>query len=397
MAKVLEGIRVLDLSRYAAGPSATMILADMGAEVIRVESPGGGEDRTLGPFAPNGESLPFGIILHRNKKGITLNLRHPKGLQLLQGLVARADVVVENFSPEVKSRLGVSYESLKQWNPAIIHVSITAFGQNGPYANRLAFDPIAQSMSGAMSYAGFPGNPPIRSAVSYVDNSTGIASALGAVLALYHRQRTGEGQSVDMALLDTAVGFLANMGVAAEYQLTGQVRPQIGNGSYYAYGECFEAGDGWVYTSVIGNPLWRRFARAIGRDDLALDPRFDSDLARYENRQAITDAVSPWVAERKVDEVIEILEGARIPVSRVNSVAQMVSDPQVRAREALVEMDIPGVGPVLMTGVNIKLSATPGSVETRAPQVGEHNREIYCGLLGLTEEELGRLAEEKVI
>jgi crotonobetainyl-CoA:carnitine CoA-transferase CaiB-like acyl-CoA transferase len=397
MAKVLEGIRVLDLSRYAAGPSATMILADMGAEVIRVESPGGGEDRTLGPFAPNGESLPFGIILHRNKKGITLNLRHPRGQELLKGLVARADVVVENFSPEVKAELGLAYESLKQTNPAIIHVSITAFGQNGPYANRLAFDPIAQSMSGAMSYSGFPGSPPIRSAVSYVDNSTGIASALGAVLALYHRQRTGEGQSVDMALLDTAVSFLTNMGVAAEYTLTGWIRPQIGNGSFYAYGECFQAKDGWVYTSVIGNPLWRRFTRALGRDDMAHDARFKNDLARFENRQAITDVVAPWVAERTVNEVIEILEGARVPVSRVNNVPQMVSDPQVRARETIVEMDYPGVGPVPMTGVSIKLSGTPGSVETRAPLVGEHNREVYCGLLGLTEKELGRLGEEGVI
>ena len=397
MSKVLTGIRVLDFSRYAAGPSATMILADMGADVIRVEPPGGGEDRTLGPFAPNGESLPFGIIINRNKRGITLNLRSESGQSILKKLAAKADVVVENFSPGVKAEMGMTYEGLKAINPRIIHVSVTAYGQNGPYVNRLGFDPIAQAMCSAMSYSGFPGNPPVRFQASWVDNSTGIATALGTVLALYHRQATGEGQAVDMALLDTAISFVSNMGVAAEYKVNNFIRSQIGNGSFYAYGDCFQVKDGWVYMSVIGDSLWRRLCRLLGREDWLKDERFSSDLNRFQNRQTISDVIAPWVASKTVAETLDITEKNRIPCAPVSTVPQMVANPQVAAREMLVDVDFPGVGPVPHTGVAIKLSKTPGSIEHRAPLLGEHNEEIYCGLLGMKKNELTKLKAEGVI
>ena len=397
MSKVLTGIRVLDFSRYAAGPSATMILADMGADVIRVEPPSGGEDRTLGPFAPNGESLPFGIIINRNKRGITLNLRSDAGQSILKKLVAKADVIVENFSPGVKAEMGLTYETLKAINPRIIHVSVTAYGQNGPYVNRLGFDPIAQAMCSAMSYSGFPGNPPVRFQASWVDNSTGIATALGTMLALYHRQATGEGQAVDMALLDTAISFVSNMGVAAEYKVNNFVRSQIGNGSFYAYGDCFQVKDGWVYMSVIGDSLWRRLCRLLGREDWLKDERFSSDNSRFQNRQIISDVIAPWLAGKTVIEILEITEKNRIPCAPVSTVPQMVANPQVAAREMLVDVDFPGVGPVPHTGVAIKLSKTPGSIEHRAPLLGEHNEEIYCGLVGMKKNELAKLKKEGVI
>ncbi len=397
MSKVLTGIRVLDFSRYAAGPSATMILADMGADVIRVEPPSGGEDRTLGPFAPNGESLPFGIIINRNKRGITLNLRSDAGQSILKKLVAKADVIVENFSPGVKAEMGLTYETLKAINPRIIHVSVTAYGQNGPYVNRLGFDPIAQAMCSAMSYSGFPGSPPVRFQASWVDNSTGIATALGTMLALYHRQATGEGQAVDMALLDTAISFVSNMGVAAEYKVNNFVRSQIGNGSFYAYGDCFQVKDGWVYMSVIGDSLWRRLCRLLGREDWLKDERFSSDNSRFQNRQIISDVIAPWLAGKTVIEILEITEKNRIPCAPVSTVPQMVANPQVAAREMLVDVDFPGVGPVPHTGVAIKLSKTPGSIEHRAPLLGEHNEEIYCGLVGMKKNELAKLKKEGVI
>lgn len=397
MSKVLTGIRVLDFSRYAAGPSATMIMADMGADVIRVEPPGGGEDRTLGPFAPNGESLPFGIIINRNKRGITLNLRSEAGQSILKKLVAKADVIVENFSPGVKAEMGMTYETLKAINPRIIHVSVTAYGQNGPYVNRLGFDPIAQAMCSAMSYSGFPGSPPVRFQASWVDNSTGIATALGTMLALYHRQATGEGQAVDMALLDTAISFVSNMGVAAEYKVNNFIRSQIGNGSFYAYGDCFQVKDGWVYMSVIGDSLWRRLCRLLEREDWLKDERFSSDISRFQNRQAISDVVGSWIANKTMAEALDITEKKRIPCAPVSTVPQMVANPQVAAREMLVDVDFPGVGPVPHTGVAIKLSKTPGSIEHRAPLLGEHNEEIYCGLLGMKKNELPKLKREGVI
>lgn len=397
MAKVLEGIRVLDFSRYAAGPSGGMILADMGAEVIRVEPPGGADDRTLGPLAPNGQAIPYCLIFARNKRGITLNVRSEKGRELLHRLVKKTDVVMHNFtsgSPEAKI---LGYEALKAVNPTIIVLSLSGFGNSGPYTQRPCFDSIAQAISGAMSYNGFPGNPPARAAVAYVDLATGVYAALGIMFALYHKQSTGEGQAVDLALLDTAVSFVSSMGTAAEVKLLNFVRQPIGNYSFYTYANAFKTKDGWVMVNLIGEALWQRFIKLVGREELGTDPRFVGEMKRFENRELITDLVKPWMAERTSVEVVRSLEEARVPCGKVNNLAEMTVDPQVRAREMLVEVDYPGIGKVPLPGVVPKLSRSPGKIERRAPLVGEHNEEIYGGLLGLPGQQLSQLKREGAI
>ena len=397
MQKVLEGIRVLDFSRYAAGPYCGALLADMGAEVIRVERPGGEADRELGPFAPNGESIVYGMVLARNKKGITLNTRSEKGREILKELVKRADIVVENYGVEGKKIMGLDYESLSQINPAIILVSISGFGSFGPYAKKLCFDAVAQAMSGAMCYTGFPENPPTRAAVAYVDLSSAIYGALGAMFALYHREKTGKGQMVDVALLDAAISFVASMGVAAEYKLLNYVRPQIGNCSFYNYNNTYKAKDGWIFIYTAGNRIWQSLLKVIGREDLAQDSRFKDDMTRWQNRDILDPIISEWVSQYAVKEVFDLLEEARVPCGPVNNISTIVDDPHVRAREMLVDIDFPGLGPVPISGVVPKLSEAPGKIEKRAPLIGEHNEEIYCKLLNLSLEELGQLKQEGII
>lgn len=396
MEMALDGVRVLDFSRYGAGPYCGMVLADMGAEVIRVEKPGGEEDRKLGPFA-NGVSIPFSIILARNKKGITLNPRNEKGKEMLRKLAEHSDVVFHNFTVGAEEASLLSYDSLKEVNPAIIVASLTGFGTTGPYAQRTAFDSVAQALSGAMSYTGFPGSPPTRAAVAYVDFGTGTFAALSIVLALYHRQKTGKGQMIDLALIDTAVSWVASIGCAAEYKLLNYVRPQIGNHSFYNFSDLFKTKDGWVMISIIGTPLWKRLTRIIGKEEWVEDPRFRDDMDRFVNRHLFEPIISEWMAERTTQEVMNILEEARVPYGQVNNMAEMVADAQVKARELLVDVEYPGVGKVPLPGIVPKFSETPGRIQRRAPMVGEHNAEIYCSVLGLSPEELSQLEAEGVV
>lgn len=396
MQGVLQGIRVLDLSRVIAGPYCAMLMADMGAEVIRIERPGGDDDRRAGALLPDGHSVPM-VNMGRNKKGITLNLQSDKGKEILKALVKLADVVIESFGLEAKEAMGVGYESLSSVNRAIVLVSISGYGQTGPHARRLCFDPIAQAMSGAMSLTGFPGDPPTRSAVTWVDYCTGVHAAFGAMLALFHREHTGRGQLVDVALLDVAISAMGGTGAAAEYKLMGYIRPQLGNLSYRCYANAFHARDGWVFISGVFDGIWKRLVRAIGKPEIISDPRFQSDNSRYEHSKDIDPLVSDWVKHRTVDEVIAILEQNRVPCGRINSIAEVVADPQVRAREMLVDVEWPGVGSVPITGVPIKLSETPGKVTARAPLVGEHNTAVYEELLGYGPDRLSKLAEEGII
>lgn len=396
MAGILEGIRVLDLGRYIAIPFGGVLLADMGAEVIRLEKPEGEEDRAMGPLAPNGESL-FYIANNRNKKGITLNLQSPQGREIFQQLVRHSDVVLENFTLEAARHFGLDYETLKAVNPRIILASVKGFGSDGPYAHKPAFDPIAQALSGAMSYTGFPGGPPLRSGVPYVDYGTALYAALSVVLALYHRQRTGVGQKVDLALFDTATSFVISSGVAAEYKIGGVVRPQVGNHSFYGLGDLYQAKDGWVFISGVSDGIWRRLLRILGREDLGKDPRFKSDTARYLNRDLLRPVVAQWVGQRRVSEAIEALEKGRVPCGRVNNSAEMVADPQVQARQMLIEVEQPGIGKVPVAGSALKLSAAPVKVERAAPALGQDNEEIYGQLLGYGPEVRAQWKAEGVI
>ena len=396
IAKVLEGIRVLDFSRFLAGPMCGSLLADMGAEVIRVERVGGEIDREYGPFSPSGVSM-VPLSPNRNKKGITLNLQTARGLEILEALVKLSDIVIHNFSPGSQEAAILDYETMKRFKPGIILVALSAFGGYGPYKERSAFDPVIQAMSGAMSFTGFPSNPPTRAAVQYVDFCTGIYAALGAMFALYHRDRTGEGQIVDVSLFDAAVSTVAGYAVAAEYKVSGVVREQRGNHSFHAYSDAVRTKDGWVFLTILGNSMFRRLLRLLCREDMMEDSRVADDAARAQNSRLITDLISDWISGRTVAEVVQVMEENHIPCGPVNSVMQMVNDPQVKAREMIIDLDYPEIGKVPVHGVVPKLSETPGTVEKRAPTVGEHNEELYSGLLGFSSKELVKLKEHNVI
>ncbi len=395
MEKVLHGIRVLDFSRYKSGPHAAMLLADMGADVIRVERPGGEDDRSLGPYTSDGQRM-YLFFTGRNKRGITLHLEKERGREILKELVIRSDVVIENFGPGVNKKLGLDYESLKQIKPDIIAVAVSAYGQYGPYAYRSGFDCVAQAMSGIMWLTGFPGGPPTKAGVNIADFSAGIYAALGAVLALYNRDKTGKGQLVDVSLLDAAVSFMES--VFAEYEVLKEVRPQLGNANIFCSPyDAYKAKDGYVYVGVASHSVWIKFLEVMGREELADDPRFRTHRDRSKNRQFFTDWLSNWVASKTADEVVSRFNEVGVPCARVNTIPEVVADSHIRAREMIVEFDHPGVGKVPIVGIPIKLSETPGEIKASAPAIGEHNEEVYCDLLGLSLQELRRFKQEGVI
>ena len=397
MDKILDGIRVLDFSRFKAGPTCAQILADMGAEVIRVERPGGDFDRELPPFAPEGQSFYLAYTC-RNKKSITLNLTKEKGKEMLQRLVKQTDVVVESFEPVVNKKLGLDYQSLREIKRDIIVVAVSAYGQNGPYANRMGFDGIAQGMSGLMWVTGFPEGKPVRLGVSFVDVAAGVYGALGVSLALHYKDKTGKGQSIDISLLDVAVSFMES--ILGEYTVTGQIRPQVGNANVLAAPyDAFNAKDGWVFIGTATPSQWKALCGVTGREDLADDPRFKTirDRVRPESRQFLAEWLGEWVAQRTVAELVSQLNEAGVPCGQVNTIPEVVSNTQIQAREMVVELNHPNIGEIPLLGIPIKLSETPGEIRTPAPLVGEHNEQVYGDLLGLSPRQLSQLREKGII
>ncbi|MFQ5860200.1 MAG: CaiB/BaiF CoA transferase family protein [Dehalococcoidia bacterium] len=396
MAAILDGIRVLDFGRYIAAPFCCQLLADMGAEVIRVERPGGEADHQRGPVGPGDRSLYF-VALNRNKKAITLNLDAEEGRSLLTRLAQRVDVLVHNLPVQRAQALGLDYDSLQQANPRLVYLAVSGFGTTGPYARYTAFDAIVQAMTGAMTMTGLPGNLPTLSHIPYVDFGTALYGALAVVSALYHRERTGRGQMVDLALFATGLSFVGAYGIVAEQAVNAVVRRQVGNDMIYGVGGCYPAQDGYLVIQSLSNALWRRLCLAIERPDLLSDPRLQDDLARYQHREVVNEAVSQWTSPRPLAEAVRLLAEAGIPVGPVQSVDQLQEDPQAQALGMLPTVEQLGLGPVPVAGPAIKFSETPGRIVRPAPEVGEHNREVYGELLGLDEGELARLAQEGVI
>lgn len=397
MMRALDGIRVLDLGSYIAAPYCCMLLADHGAEVIRVEPPGGRVDREVGPFSADGQSIPFGLSYQRNKKIITLNLKTEKGKNLIRELVKKTDFLVHNAPKGSVEAEILDYNRLKGINASLIVVAVSGFGQTGPNAEKPCFDAIAQAMCGSMSFTGFPGEPPLRAALSYIDFNTGARAALGAMMAYIERNRSGKGQLVDIALFDVAFSIIAASGCAAEYQVLGEIRKPVGNGGFYAYCCSARAMDGYLMINVVGNSMWRRMCRLLDREDMVDDPRFRDNLCRYRNYLAIDPVIDEWIGDKTVAEARALLDKAAIPCGPVNDVPAVLSEPQVAAREMLVELDHPGTGKVPVPGVSIKLSRTPGRIDKRASFPGEDNDDVYAGLLGIGKDEIATLKREKVI
>ncbi|HEY2393930.1 MAG TPA: CoA transferase, partial [Candidatus Angelobacter sp.] len=384
----LAGIRVIDFGRFIAGPYCAMLLADMGADVIRVDRRHGSEDRYIAAITESGEGGGF-LSLNRNKRSLTLDTAKPESEEIIKRLVRGADVVVANLPMNVLKSMRLDYESLKATKPDIILARISTFGADGPYANRVGFDTVAQAMSGAMSLTGFPGAP-VRGIVPFADFGTALHTVFGVMVALYHRLQTGEGQIVDGSLLATSITFV--QGLLAERHVLGIERQQQGNASFYAApSDAYKTKDGWIVVSAVGNDMFARWARLVGQEDFITDPRFATDQLRADNRDAITETMNAWLATRTTQEAILELAKARVPAGSVLELDQVLEDPQVKTREMLRYVDHVGAAkPIPLADTAVQLSATPGGIRERAASLGEHTDEVLLEI-GYSDDEISAL------
>jgi crotonobetainyl-CoA:carnitine CoA-transferase CaiB-like acyl-CoA transferase len=375
-ARPLDDVRVVDLSRFIAGPFCAQLLADMGADVVKVERPGGEDARQHKPFL-DGESL-YVMAFSRNKRAMTLDTRHPEAREVLERLIRTSDVLVENYRPGTLAAMGLGPERLRELNPRLIVTSISGFGQDGPLAERALFDAIAQAMSGLMSLTG-DGEQPTTAGTYVADYVAGLYGALGTVMALRHRDRTGEGQVVDVASLDGLFSCLATQ-VMATANL-GEAPLRTGSrDALNAPANVFKAQDGYLYLHGGTNPLFPRLCRAIGQPELARDARFAGVNERMANQAAIERIVGEWTASGTVEQAGERLTAEGIPWGPVATVPDVVASPQIAAREMLVAVDHPTLGELRVPGVPIKLSASPGGVRTPPPRVGQDTEEVLARL-----------------
>jgi crotonobetainyl-CoA:carnitine CoA-transferase CaiB-like acyl-CoA transferase len=375
---VLDGIRVLDFGRYIAGPYCAALLADLGADVIRVERRGGGEDRWVAPVAPDGAGAMF-LVMNRNKRAMTLDPSCPEGRQIVKQLVATADVVVANLPPEVLRSLSLDLDSLRQVKPDIILTTVTAFGAGGPWSHRHGFDGVAQLMCGSTYLTGTP-EQPIRASVAWVDCGTASLAALGTLAALMARGRTGRGQKVEGALLRTAVAF--NNPTLTEQQVIQVNRvATLNRGQTAAPSDVFRTKDGWIIAYAIGNPMFARWARLMGEDHWLTDPRFKDDEARGDHGEIVSKRMEAWTGERTTAEALAALEAAKIPAGPLYSPQQALEDAHIRAAGLLHDTSYPGLPrPAPLAPTPVDLSETPGRFRHRAPTLGEHTEEILAEL-----------------
>ena len=394
MTKVLEGIRVLDFGRYIAGPYCATLLADMGAEVIRIEKVDGSEDRFLSPVTAAGDGALF-MQLARNKLGMTLNPMKPEGREIVKRLVATADVVVANLPPDTLAAMGLDYDSLKAIKPDIILTMISAFGRGGPYSNRVGFDGLGQAMSGAMYMSG-TADQPMKAYPPFIDFGTASLSAFGTMAALYERQKTGRGQIVEGSLFNTALTLMN--GTAIEQAMIQRNRVATLNRSQTsAPADTFRTKDGWVLVQSVGGPLFKRWADLMGESHWLDDPRFKDDISRGDNGELISARLATWCAERTTAEVLTEMEAARLPAGPVLSPQQVLDDPHVAAKGLFQPTDYPGLDkPAPLMKTPVELSATPGEIRHRAPTLGEHTTQIMQEL-GYSADEIETLRAQRII
>jgi crotonobetainyl-CoA:carnitine CoA-transferase CaiB-like acyl-CoA transferase len=391
----LAGIKVIELAQIMAGPTCGMLLADMGADVIKVEKlPGGDDTRSYTEPSINGESAAF-MMLNRNKRGMAVNLKTPGGLEVVKKLLADADVVTENYRKGTLEKLGLGYDVMQQLNPRLVYCAISGYGRTGPYADKGGFDLIAQGFAGLMSITGEPGGPPVKSGTSVADINAGIFAALGIVSALLARATTGRGQMVDTSLMEAAIQ--QTYWQSAIYFATG-VNPGPSGSAHIltAPYQAFPTADGWINVGGANQANWERITKVIGRPELAADPRFLTNGDRMKNLSALTPLVAERFKTRKSAEWIAALEAAGVPVGPVNRIGDMLADPQVAAREMVVEVDHPRAGTMKTLGLPIKFSATPGTVERAAPVLGQHTREVLLAL-GYCAADIERLQHEGAV
>ena len=391
----LKGVRVLDLTRVLAGPYCAMLLGDMGAEVIKVEEPGKGDDtRGWPPFA-GGESTYF-MSVNRNKKSITLNLKAPEGREILKKLAKKSDVLLENFRTGTMEKLGLGYATLSKLNPRLVYCAISGFGESGPESHRGGYDLIVQAESGVMDLTGFPDGPPVKVGNSIADLVAGMSGAHGVTLALLARHKTRRGQKVEIAMLDVMASLLTYQ--AGMYLNAGRTPARRGNEhpSIVPY-EVFKAADGYLALGVANNSLWERCCAALERADLAKDPRFATEASRVENRATLVPLLNQVLAARSGEDWMKRLEAVGVPAGRIRTVPEVCESEHLRARGMLVALPHAKAGTVKMMGVPIRLHATPGKARTAAPVLGRDTDAVLTRVLGLRRADVQRLRKSGVL
>jgi len=386
----LEDIRVLDLGRYQAGPRIGLVLARLGAEVIKVEAPGGDESRKQGPVV-RGQSA-YWVQYNSGKKSLGLNLRTEKGKEILRDLVKVSDILIQNFRPGTMAEMGFSYEQLRELNRGIIMINVSAYGQYGPYRDRIGFDPIGQAISGMMSLTGFPGNPPTRTYNPIIDRITALHGTIGALSALHERSLSGEGQCVDVCLADT--GFSMTEIQCTAYLGAGIVPERTGNGQ--GLQNTYQTSDGWVLIAAMSDNIWPRVCKAIGAPEWEQDPRFARPSERAKQWQAIEERLKPWFAGRTVKEAVDAFSSLGIPINAINDIPTAAHEPHLHERELLVEVPDPVAGRIHVSGKFTKLSRSELVVGS-APVPGQHTEDILGTLLGYNAVDVGKLEAEGVI
>ena len=391
----LDGVRVLDLSRFIAGPLCGQILADMGAEVIKVERPGGEDGRRHRPFLGDDQSV-YTMMFNRNKHAITLDTRHPRAIGVLRGLVKQSDVVIENYRPGTMAAMGLGYDDISRLNPRAVLVSLSGFGQTGPNRDRALFDAIGQAQTGLMSLTGRADAEPTMTGTFVADYVSGFHGAMGALLALLARERTGRGQHVDVAAFDALFSCLGTHPSA--YAMLGEVSTRSGSRDQITVpANVYETADGFVYIHAGTNPLFPRLCSAMGRPDLETDPRFTDQARRLANADEIDKEVSTWTSGLTCADVEAALAAAGVPCGKVASIPEVVESPQVRARDMMIEMHHPVLGALRLPGMPIKLSDTPGRARKAPPMVGEDTDTVLSERLGLSAAEIADLREAGAI
>jgi crotonobetainyl-CoA:carnitine CoA-transferase CaiB-like acyl-CoA transferase len=395
MVRPLEGIKVLDLSRALAGPYCTLMLADMGADIIKLEMPGRGDDsRAWGPPFVEGESAYF-MSVNRNKKSLTLNLKNEKSKEIIYKLIKDSDVLVENFRPGTMEKLGLGYKQVKELNSKLIYASISGFGQDGPYKILPGFDQVLQGMGGLMSITGEPNGPPIKVGIAVADIAGGMFAAYGITLALFNRERTNKGQMIDVSLLDSQIAWLTYR--AGSYFATGVIPHPLGSGhpTIVPY-QAFKAKDAYINIAAGNDQLWEKFCKATGLEKIIKNPRFATNAKRVENRDDVVKIIGEIIKDKYVEEWIQILRDTGVPCGPIYNMENLFSDPQVLHRNMVKELEHPKVGKIKVTGVPIKLSDTPGEILTAPPVLGQHTNEILTSL-GYNEEEIKNFYHEGII
>lgn len=392
---VLNGVRVLDLTRVLAGPYCGMMLADFGADVIKIELPGKGDDSRANAPQINGESAYF-MNLNRNKRGITLNLKSEQGRNIFLEMVRNSDIVLENYRPGVMEKLGLGYEDLREVNPAIIYGAVSGFGHTGPYAKRAGYDIIGQAMSGLMSTTGWSDTPPTRTGTAIADVVGGMSCAIGVLAAYANRLKTGVGDKVDIALVDSMVSSLEIINII--YLNTGRIPTRIGNRyeAIYPY-DSFEAQDGYVIIACGNDKLFGLLKQTLNIPALD-DEKFTSNIARVTHHAELKTILECWTREHPIDDIVELLLAAGIPAAPINTIDRVTKDPHIAgAREMFIDIEHPVAGKITMTGNQVKFTHNKTSIRMPAPTLGQHNQEVLKELLNYSDEEIAQLLDDGVL